>query len=141
VKGLSALIRLHRWQLDEKRRELAELQRLEDGMLGQVQRLEDEVAAEQDFAQSAETGGITYGGFARGVIHRRQKVEETIAAIRSQIELKREDLAGAFRDLKRYEITLKEREKRDRVAADRRTQGDLDEIAMQQHRRKAVAAA
>ncbi len=141
MKGLPALIRLHRWQLDEKRRELADLQRLEDDMLAQVQRLHDEVAAEQDYAQNADTGGLAYGGFAAGVLLRRQRIEQSIAEIGRRIEAKREELAESFRDLKRYETTLAQREKRAALEADRRAQAALDEISMIQFQRKATAAA
>jgi flagellar protein FliJ len=141
MKGLPALIRLHRWQLDEKRRELADLQRLEDDMLARVQGLLDELTAEQEYSRGTDTGGLTYGGFIVGVSVRRHRMEESITEIRRRIDAKREELADSFRDLKRYETTLAQREKRAALEADRRAQAALDEISMIQFQRKAPAAA
>ena len=136
MKGLDALIRLHRWRLDEKRRELADLQRLEDQFLDDARQLEAEVAAEQEFAKSSDSGAFSYGGFAVGVIERRKRIEASIAEVRRRIEDKRGEVAEAFRELKRYEITQAERAKRQRIDADRRTQASLDEMSLVQHMRR-----
>lgn len=136
MKGLAALIRLYRWRLDEKRRELADLQRLEDQFLDDARRLEAEVAAEQEFAKTSDTGSFSYGGFAIGVIERRKRIEASIAEVRQRIDDKRGEVAEAFQELKRYEITQAERLKRERAEADRRTQAALDEMSLIQHQRR-----
>ena len=136
MKGLAALIRLHSWRLDEKRRELADLQRLEDQFLEDGRRLEAEVAAEQEFAKTSDAGSFSYGGFAVGVIERRKRIEASIAEVRRRIDDKRAEVAEAFQELKRYEITQAERLKRERAEADRRTQANLDEISLIQHERR-----
>lgn len=135
-KGLAALIRLHSWRLDEKRRELADLQRLEDQFLEDGRRLDAEVAAEQEFAKTSDMGSFSYGGFAVGVIERRKRIEASIAEVRRRIEDKRAEVAEAFQELKRYEITQAERRKRERAEAERRTQANLDEISLIQHQRR-----
>ena len=136
MKGLAALIRLHTWRLDEKRRELADLQRLEDQFLEDGRRLEAEMAAEQEFAKTSDSGALSYGGFAVGVIERRKRIEASVAEVRRRIDDKRAEVAEAFQELKRYEITQAERLKRERAEADRRTQADLDEISLMQHQRR-----
>ncbi|MBV8538049.1 MAG: flagellar FliJ family protein [Alphaproteobacteria bacterium] len=137
MKGLAALIRLHTWRLDEKRRELADLQRLEDQFLEDGRRLQAEVAAEQEFAKTSDGGAFSYGGFAIGVIERRKRIEASIAEVRRRIDDKRAEVAEAFQELKRYEITQAERLKRERAEADRRNQADLDEISLTQYQRRA----
>lgn len=136
MKGLAALIRLHSWRLDEKRRELADLQRLEDQFLADLQRLEAEMAAEQEFAKTSDMGAFSYGGFAVGVIERRKRIEASIAEVRRRIEEKNDEVAEAFRELKRYEITQAERLKRQRAEAERRAQASLDEMSIVQHQRR-----
>jgi flagellar export protein FliJ len=137
VKGLAALIRLHRWRLDEKRRELAELERLEDRLLESVRQLDQEVAAEQAFAQQTNMGGFSYGGFAAGIIERRKRIAASMVEIRQQMDAKTEEVAEVFRELKRYEIAQDQRQKREQVEADRRAQAALDEISLIQHQRGA----
>jgi flagellar FliJ protein len=136
VKGLAALIRLHRWRLDEKRRELVELERLEDRLLESVRQLDQEVAAEQAFAQQSNMGGLSYGGFAAGIIVRRERLAASMAEIRQQMDLKTEEISEVFRELKRYEIARDQREKREQIEADRRAQVALDEISLVQHQRR-----
>lgn len=136
MKGLAALIRLHSWRLDEKRRELADLQGLEDQFLEDLRRLAAEMAAEQEFAKTSDTGAFSYGGFAVGVIERRKRIEASIAEVRRRIEEKNDEVAEAFRELKRYEITQAERLKRQRAEAERHAQAALDEMSLIQHQRR-----
>ena len=135
-KGLTALIRLHTWRLDEKRRELADMERVEDQFRAEIAQIEGEVVAEQDFARQGGGHGFTFGGFALGVIVRRKKIEDSIRALQTVMDAKREEVAAAFRELKRYEIAKDTREKRERLEADRRTQAALDEVSLMQHVRK-----
>jgi flagellar export protein FliJ len=135
VKGLDALIRLHRWRLDEKRRELAELERLEDRLLESVRQIDAEVAAEQAFAQQANMQGFSFGGFAAGIIERRKRLAQSMAEIRQQMDAKTEEVAEVFRELKRYEIAKDQRLKKEKIETDRRDQAALDEISLVQHER------
>jgi len=137
VKGLAALIRLHSWRLDEKRRELADIQRLEDQLLSDAQKLEQEVLREQEIARTAEGGSFSFAGYMLGVKARRHKIAASIADVRKRIEEKRAEVAEAFQELKRYEITQAERLKRQQAEADRRTQTELDEMSLVQYERRA----
>ncbi len=136
MKGLAALIRLHSWRLDEKRRELGDLQRLEDQLLADAQRLEQEVVAEQEVAKTAETGSFSFAGYMVGVQDRRRRIAASIVDVRRRIEDKRAEVAEAFRELKRYEITQAERLKREKAEAERRTQTELDEMSLVHYGRR-----
>lgn len=137
MKGLPALIRLHSWQLDGKRRELADLERTEDQFHAEVRKLEDDVINEQAYARESESGVFAYAGFAAGVIERRKRLQRSIAEIQVRIEAKRDEVAEAYRELKRYEVTQAQRLKRERLEQERRTQAALDEISLVQHQRRA----
>lgn len=91
VRDFKALVRLNDWEVDQKRRALAvELQKLET-LFDLLQRLEDELAYEQEQASTMPTeGGITYGAYAANAIARRedyqariQEQEQIVAASRS----------------------------------------------------------
>jgi len=136
MKGLAALIRLHSWELDAKRRELADIEREEDALHGQVRQLEAHVLQEQDFARQSESGMYAFAGFMRGVDVQRKRFQALIAEVQRRIEAKREEVADAYQELKRYEITQAELLKREKLEADRRAQAALDEISINQHRRR-----
>jgi flagellar FliJ protein len=137
MKGLPALIRLHTWQLDGKRRELADLERVEDGFHAEVRKLEDDMVVEQAYAKDSESGVFAYGGFAAGVIARRKRLAQSIVEIRVRIEAKREEVAEAYQELKRYEVTQAHRLKREKLEQERLDQANLDEVSLMQYQRRA----
>ena len=136
MKGLAALIRLHSWELDAKRRELADIEREQDALHDRIRRFEAQVVEERDFAKDSESGMYAFVGYMRGVNQRRQQFQGEVVAIHERIEAKREEVAEAYQELKRYEITQAEILKREKLEADRRLQGELDEISLNQHRRQ-----
>jgi flagellar export protein FliJ len=138
MKALPALVRLHRWQLDERRRDVAELERLVADLQAQRSGLDTEMAAEQTIARAAGPGAFAYPGFAQGVIARRARLDASIAELNDRIAAARELLDVQFRELKRYEIAEDSRQRRARYAADRRAQTMLDEVGLEMHRRRAT---
>ena len=136
MRTLSTLIRMHRFQLDEKRRALTDLENLRSDLIGQRDKMEAELKAEQEIAKKVEVGAFAYAGFARGVIARREKLAGSLAEIDARIEDARQDVAAAFQDLKRHEIALAQRKRRQREEADRREQIALDEVSLDMHRRR-----
>lgn len=138
MRTLATLIRVHQYKLDEKRRELADFERLRADLTTRRDRLEAELAAEQAAAKTVECGAFAYGGFALGVISRREKLAASLAEIDVRIEAAREEVAAAFQELKRYEIVLAARQKKLRAELDRKEQMRLDEVSLDMHRRRSA---
>jgi flagellar protein FliJ len=138
MRTLSTLIRMHRFQLDEKRRALTDLENLRADLIRQRDKMEAELASEQEIAKKVEVGAFAYGGFARGVIARREKLAGSLAEIEARIAAAQSDVSAAFQDLKRHEIALAQRQRRQREEADRRAQIALDEISLDMHRRRSA---
>jgi flagellar export protein FliJ len=136
VSALDTLIRVHRHQLDERRQQVAELDRLSAKLREELQRLENEAAAEQKAAAASPEGGFGYGAYAASVIDRRQKLLASLAGVEEQMAQAREALAAAFQDVKRYELAAAHRLKKARQRVDRRHRIEQDEIAMQIYRRR-----
>lgn len=136
MRTLTTLIRVHQHKLDEKRRELADFERLRADLTARRDRLEAEIAAEQAAAKDIECGAFAYGGFALGVIGRREKLAMSLAEIDVRIEAAREEVAAAFQEVKRYEIALATRQKKLRAEIDRKEQVRLDEVSLDMHRRR-----
>ncbi len=134
MRGVEGLIRLHRWQLDEKRRTMAEIERLREDLLQQSERLETEIAAEQQ-AASGEAA-FAYSAFARNAIRRRTIIARSLAEVEGRITLMREQVADAFQELKKYEILQENRDRRSRGELARRQTLEQDEIGLQGYRRR-----
>ncbi|RJF94615.1 hypothetical protein D3874_01945 [Oleomonas cavernae] len=136
VRGLRTLIQLHQRQLDEKRRVLAELEQLRAELDHKVAALDAEVARERLVADNLTEGARQFAAYLSGARLRRETLVRSIDELVEQIELAANTVAAAFQEVKRYEIAvdLKERQRRQAVA--QAEQGELDEIALVQHRRR-----
>ena len=141
AKGLKTLIRLAKFDVDERRRVLTALQNQEERTLHDIAASEVRLRQEQELAAAEPTGvGFIYGAYHRAWMAERQALFARLATIRGQIEIARDALAEAFRVQKTYEVTQANRERRDREEADRKEQAFLDEVGMTQHRRKEAEA-
>ena len=136
MKGLPNLIRLYRWRLDEKRRNLAELERLAAELREQGRRIEEEVRSEQEVAGASPEAGFAYGAYATAVIARRAKLAASLAEVRIKIAAAAADVTESFQELKRLEIAQSHREQAAKQRAAKAEQMALDELGLAPHRRR-----
>lgn len=136
MSALESLIRLHRWQLDERRRELADLDTLSEKLRQEQVRLAAEQKAEQAAASSSREAATAYGNYARQLIERRQKLEQSLASVAEQVTAARETLAETYREVKRYEIASANRVAQQKKRLARQQQRVLDELGIENFRRK-----
>ncbi len=139
MSTLDTLIRLNRWKLDERRRQLGELERLFERLGSETVRLEEELTREQRIAGASLEAGYAYAGYARDLTARRQKLAASISEVEGQLIVAREALAESFGEVKRYEIAAANRQKRDRAMVERRQRIVQDEVALQVYRRRNAA--
>ena len=140
--NIKSLIRLHEWNVDEKRRKLGELLRLQADLEDQLKRLDEEHVREQKAARDDPTGaGITYPNYAQHVRQRRENLQDSIAQMETVIGYARDELSDAYQELKKYETVEQNRQRRYELEQARRDQILLDEVALNQHRRKKKARA
>lgn len=136
MKGLRTLIRLNRWQLDEKRQKVAALGSLANRLQVQIDDLDREMVAEEKLAAESVEARYTYTAYAEAAKERRQNLADSLDAVKRQIAGAEDEVAEAFQEVKRHELVLANREKHARMAAEQRDQAVLDEVALQGHRRR-----
>jgi flagellar export protein FliJ len=137
AKDLNQLIRVNKWGVDERQRELGVLISREEDFIAQGHQLDAELAREQQIAATDPTmAGFLYGGFADRYRMRKEQLRQLLHAIRLEIEEARERLADAYRQLKVYEEVQKDRARREDAEEARQEQLTLDEIGLNQHRRR-----
>ena len=141
MKGLSTLIRVRKWELEERRRRLADLEGLRDQLLGMIARLEEDVRLEQGVAASDIEAGYTYGGFAQASIERRHKLEGSLEEVRQQIRAAMDEVTNAYQELKKYEVAHANRKRREAEELNRRDQIRMDDMAIEGFRRRAAEVA
>lgn len=136
MNSLKPVIRLHKWQLDEKRRELVELQNLRDHLQSEIQRLEQEIRNEAALAAQDFESARAFPNYVRGAQLRRAKLDQSVAKVDEQIAAANEEVAEAYRELKKFELAEEEREKREALKLKRKQEAILDETASIRFRRR-----
>lgn len=136
MSSLKTVIRLHKWQLDEKRRALVELQNLREHLLEEVARLEAEVERERETARTNFEASFTFPAYAKAAKDRHQRLDQSIAQVDQRIAAADEAVAEAYRELKKFELAEEEREKREALKLRRKQDATLDETAAIGFRRR-----
>jgi flagellar protein FliJ len=135
MKKIATLIRLHKLELDEKRRVLVALRQQLENMQTAQTRLAQELLDEQHTAKQGLELGMTYHGYAKHYTQRREKLLAEIAAQEIEIEKAELLVQMSYQELKKYEITAEKQAIAEKYQQDRKDQTDMDEVAATRHQR------
>jgi flagellar protein FliJ len=128
MKSRNTLIRLKRFQLNEKRRQVAQI----EAMIADFQRmasdLEREIVAEQERAGIHDPTHFAYPTYAKAAIARRENLRRSIDELAAQLDEAKVALQESFEELKKVELLDERDQVRDRVAEEAREQADLDAL-------------
>lgn len=128
MKSRDTLIRLKRFHVDEKRRQVAQIEAMIaefDRMAGELDR---EIAVEQSRAGIDDPAHFAYPTYAKAAITRRDNLKRSADELKTQLEDARAQLAEAFEELKKVEILEERDQHRERTAEGRAEQAELDRI-------------
>jgi flagellar export protein FliJ len=133
MKSRDTLLRLKRFQVDEKRRQVVQI----ETMIAEFERmaadLDREIQHEQDKAGIHDVGHYAYPTYAKAAKTRRDNLARSADELRGQLTDAQDALAAAFEELKKIEI-LEERDMaRDRAAEAAREQAEMDRIGLNGH--------
>lgn len=135
MKGLPTLVRLRKWELEERRRKLADLEALAGRLDEAIARLDDEVKMEARVASGDMDVSHAYSPYIAVTIDRRRTLVASAADVRQQIRLAHQEVTAAYQELKKFEIANANRKKRSRDELSRKEQTALDEMAIETFRR------
>jgi flagellar protein FliJ len=128
MKARNTLIRVKKFQLDEKRRKVAQM----EAMIVDFQRiagdLEREIAAEQERAGIYDPSHFAYPTYAKAAIARRENLKRSIDELETQLRDARIALQESAEELKRVELLDERDQVRDR-SADGREQTEYEALA------------
>ena len=136
MRNRESLVRLHRFQVDEKRRKVAELETMLGEFRNRERELEAQVQVEQRKAGISDVAHFAYPMFAKSVLRRRENILNSITEITQQLEGAKDELTQAFQELKKYEIMQEGRKRRVRKEMAHIEQVPTDGIALELHRRR-----
>ena len=139
MKSRETLIRLKKFQVDEKRRRVAQI----EGMIAEFDRmavdLEREIKVEQERAGIHDPGHFAYPTYAKAAIVRRDNLKRSADELKGQLEDARLALAEAFEELKKVELLDERDQARERAEKNAREQADMDSIGLMRARLGAIA--
>ncbi|HEX9768833.1 MAG TPA: flagellar export protein FliJ [Kiloniellales bacterium] len=139
MSGLANLVRVHEWILDEKRQRLAGLQQLFDRMAGDLEILEEKLAAEREAAGKTLDGALAFQTFIPAALERRDKLRHSIANLEQEIERARDEVGEAFQELKKYQTAQGIQQRQEGEQRRRRENLALDEMGVGLYRRNQAA--
>jgi flagellar protein FliJ len=129
MKSRNSLIRLKKFQLDERRRKVAQIEAMIADFRRMATDLDREIAAEQDRAGIHDPAHFAYPTYAKAAIVRRENLKRSADELTVQLEDAKIDLQEGFEELKKVELLDERDQIRDRAIEGAREQAELDTIA------------
>lgn len=134
MKSRETLIRLKRFQVDEKRRRVSQIEMMIAEFHRMAGDLDREIQTEEKRSGISDTAHFAYPTYARAAMSRRDNLIQSADNLKGQLEDAKSELQAAFEDMKKVEI-LDDREKAaERMADAAREQATLDAIALRSAR-------
>ncbi len=109
MKSRDAVIRLKRFEVDEKRRKVAEIEAMIADFNQMAGDLDRQIAIEQERAGVSDVNHYAYPTFAKAAIQRRNNLAQSAANLEAKLEAARGDFDEAVEELKKIEL-LEERD-------------------------------
>ncbi|BAQ48035.1 MULTISPECIES: flagellar export protein FliJ [Methylobacterium] len=130
MKSRDTLIRLRRFQADEKRRKVAQIEAMIADFARMAADLDREIGQEEQRAGISDPAHFAYPTYARAAAQRRDNIRRSAQDLDVQLAEAKAALAEAFEELKKVEI-LDDRERSgERVAENARDQASMDAIGL-----------
>jgi flagellar export protein FliJ len=130
MKSRETLIRLKKFQVDEKRRKAAQI----EGMIAEFERmgtdLEREIKTEQERAGIHDPAHFAYPTYAKAAIQRRENLKRSADELKVQLDDAKAALQEAFEELKKVELLDERDQLRERAEEAAREQAEMDAIGM-----------
>ena len=140
-KSLKTLIRLSKWAVDDCQRALSALYARETELLQAIENHHKLLEQEREVARADATGvGGMFTHFIKPWTTHLNDLNRVLADVRKMIEQAQEDLAEAYRQQKSREQVQAVRDTREQEETARKERADLDEIGLNQFRRKSNEA-
>jgi flagellar protein FliJ len=134
MKSRDTLIRLKKFQVDEKRRKVAQI----EGMIAEFERmagdLDREIKTEQERAGIHDPAHFAYPTYAKAAMQRKENLKRSADELKGQLDEAKASLGEAFEELKKVELLDERDQARERADENAREQSELDSIGMMRAR-------
>src|SRR5690606_2262732 len=130
MKSKSAsLIRLKKFQVDEKRRQVAQIEMMIADFERMAAELDQQIEIEHTKTGISDVAHFAYSTFAKAALQRRDNLLASASDMKGKLEAAQDALAEALEDLKKVELLDQREHQRDRDEQNKLEQAGYDEIA------------
>jgi flagellar export protein FliJ len=130
MKSRDTLIRLKKFQVDERRRKVAQI----EGMIAEFERmatdLDREIKTEQERAGIHDPAHFAYPTYAKAAMGRKENLKRSADDLKTQLDDAKASLGEAFEELKKVELLDERDQARERADDNAREQTELDAIGI-----------
>ena len=139
MKSRETLIRLKKFQVEERRRRVAQI----EGMISEFERisgdLERDIKVEQDRSGIHDPGHFAYPTYAKAAIQRRDNLRRSADDLKAQLEDAKAALGEAFEEMRKVELLGERDQMRERAEDDE--QAELEAVGMMRNSASALEPA
>ncbi|WP_350335128.1 flagellar export protein FliJ [Coralliovum pocilloporae] len=134
MKSRETLIRLKRFQVDEKRRQVSQIEVMMDDFQRMARELDQQIVDEQEKAGIHDVAHFAYPTFAKAAMQRRDNLQVSIDDLKAQLDHAQEELQAAVEELKKFELLEARDQEQARLEQERVEQASVDEVAARRAR-------
>jgi len=130
VKSRSeSLIRLKKFQVDEKRRQVTQIEMMIADFERMASDLDQQIEIEHQKTGISDVAHFAYSTFAKAALTRRDNLLASAHNMKEKLETAQDDLAEAIEDLKKVELLDQREHQREAAEQNKLEQDEFDEIA------------
>ncbi|MHA6296998.1 flagellar export protein FliJ [Devosia sp. CAU 1758] len=131
-----SLIRLKKFQVDEKRRQVAQIEMMVADFERMASELDQQIEIEHTKTGISDVAHFAYSTFAKAALTRRDNLLASATDMKGKLEAAQDALAEALEDLKKVELLDQREHQRDKDEQAKIEQAEYDETARLRYRRQ-----
>ena len=131
-----SLIRLKKFQVDEKRRQLTQIEMMIADFERMASELDQQIEIEHTKTGISDVAHFAYSTFAKAAASRRDNLLASANDMKAQLEAAQDALAEAVEDLKKVELLDQREHGRELAEEAKAEQAEYDEIGRLRHSRR-----
>jgi flagellar export protein FliJ len=130
-----SLIRLKKFQVDEKRRQVAQIESMIADFERMAGELDQQIEIEQQKTGISDIAHFAYSTFAKAALQRRDNLLASANDMKGTLEAAQDALAEAVEELKKVELLDQREHGREADAEAKAEQEEYDEVGRLRHQR------
>ena len=131
-----SLIRLKKFQVDEKRRQVVQIEMMVADFERMASELDQQIEIEHTKTGISDVAHFAYSTFAKAALTRRDNLLASAHDMKGKLEAAQDALAEALEDLKKVELLDQREHQREKDEQTKLEQADYDEVARLRYRRQ-----